>query len=187
MIAYAVAAISMDELGSGIDLDDRDRANYEDPNQDVIAAQQTEVARNPNDVEGLLLLANLLGNSGRLNEAIPVYERVLELRPEDTAARVDFARSLADGGYTADAELQFSRAIALDPQSQEAHYYLAELYRLSEPPRIEEAVVEYRLARDLDPATFIGQQAAQTLLQYGVGAPAPDASPIATPEVNAGL
>jgi cytochrome c-type biogenesis protein CcmH/NrfG len=182
MLAYTFASLSLDQFPWEDSPDETDQANVSDPNQDVIADQQTAVADNPNDVEEMLLLANLLGNSGRLTEAIPWYERVLEARPEDVKARVDFARALADGGLASDAELQFTRALQVDPRSQEAHFYLAELYGSSTPRRVAEAVREYREARAIDPTTFLGQQAEQALNQLGVARPVGSPSPIATPE-----
>jgi len=151
------------------------------PGQDLLR-QGIEVVANPDDIEAMLLLANLLGNSDRLTEAIPWYERVLAARPTDIVARLDFARALADGGLTSDAELQFVRAIEIDPRSQDAHYYLAELYQNSVPSRQAEAAREFGEARAIDPATYLGQQADRALTQLGVGQAAGSPSPIATPE-----
>ena len=161
-----------------------DEANFEDPNEDAIGAQQTEVARNPESIEEMLLLANLLGNSGRLPEAIPWYERVLAQAPDDLTARLDFARALSDGGLKADAELQFQRVIATDPRSQDGHFYLAELYRTSAPPRLADAAREYGEAKAIDPLTFVGQRANEALLQMGVGQPVGSPSPVTSPEVD---
>lgn len=183
MLAYALATVATDGLIDEDPVDEADQANFDDPNEDVIEGELTAVAQNPDDAEGMLLLANLLGNSGRLNEAIPWYERVLEIRPDDVAARLDFARALADSGFAADAELQFKRAIELDASSQDAHFYLAELYRAQEPPRIDEAVAAYQRAIEIDPSTFIAQQADQTLRQLGVGTPVASPSPNASPAV----
>lgn len=164
------------------DAESTNATNIPDPNEDLIAEQQATVDANPDDIEAMLLLANLLGNSDRLTEAIPWYERVLAARPTDMVARLDFARALADGGLTSDAELQFVRAIEIDPRSQDAHYYLAELYQNSVPSRQAEAAREFGEARAIDPATYLGQQADRALDQLGVGQPTGSPSPIATPE-----
>ncbi len=182
MIAYGVATIFLDRFANATDIDDADRSNVQNPNDDVISDQMTVMARVPSDTEEVLLLANLLGNSGRLNEAIPLYEQVLRMHPEDSEARVDFARALADGGYDGDAELQFEIAIQGEPGNQVAHFYLAELYRLSQPPRVADAIIEYRAASELDPTSFVGQQAQEILQQFGSATPSITGS--ATPAVE---
>ncbi|HEV2067310.1 MAG TPA: tetratricopeptide repeat protein [Thermomicrobiales bacterium] len=180
MIGAAVFTISAEELfGDMGETDEGDLANFQDPSQDLIAEQQTVVAENPDDLEETLLLANLLGNSGRLSEAIPLFERAISLAPGDAEARVSFARALADGGMAADAELQFIRALELDPRHQAAHYYLAELYRMSTTPRTDEAIVHYRQATEIDPSTLIGERAATQLAS--LGGSTPTGSPPATP------
>jgi len=180
MIGAAVFTISVEELFGGAgQTDEGDLENFRDPSEDLIAEQQTVVANNPDDLEETLLLANLLGNSGRLSDAIPLYERAIALAPEDVEVRISFARALADGGMPADAELQFSRALELDPRHQAAHYYLAEMYRMATPPRTDEATVHYRQATELDASTLIGERAA-TQLESLEGA-TPTVSPQATP------
>ena len=148
-----------------------DNENYVDPNSDIIAAQETIVSQNPDDLEDILLLANLLGNSSRLGDAIPLFEKALQLAPEDVEARVSFARALADGNMNADAELQFQKAIEIDPDSQPAHYYLAELYVSWTPVRTEEALEHYRLAAAIDTSTLIGERAQTQLDTLGAGTP----------------
>lgn len=177
MIGGVFMSVSFGDVFGGLFSDDAgDRENYVDPNEDIISAQETIVARNPDDLEDLLLLANLLGNSNRLGDAIPLYERALALSPNDIDARVSFARALADGNMPADAELQFERALEIDPESQQAHYYVAELYMGWEPPRTEDALVHYRRAAEIDPGTLIGERSQTLLDTMGAGTPA------ATPE-----
>lgn len=177
LAAGLVTAISLDLVGLGNDDDDPE--NFVDPNADVVASQQTAVAENPDDYDALLLLANLLGNSNRLNEAIPIYEQAIDLRPDDAATRLDFARALSDGGKPADAEVQFKHVISLDPNNQAAFYYLGEMYRTSTPVRTDEAIQHYLRAVEIDGESFLAEQARNQLTTLGVTAPA--ASPAATP------
>ncbi len=172
-----------DAFGSLFDGDETDQ-NYVDPNADIISAQETVVANNPDSVEELLVLANLLGNTQRLGDAIPYYERVLELAPEDVAARVAFARALADGGLNADAEFQFQRALEINPDNQPAHYYLAEMYMAETPARTEAAIEHYWRVVQIDPTTLIAERAQTQLDTMGAGTP-PAASPSATPSESA--
>lgn len=173
LILAGVVAIATDQLSSS---DDGTEEPYTDPNKDIIAEQQTKVAENPDDYYALTLLANLLGNTGRLTEAIPLYEKALQMRPDDRGVRLDFARALADGGHRGDAEIQFKKLIAEDPDNQQAHYYLAEMYRVSAPPRTEEAIAEYQRAIAIDPSTYMAQQAAEQLKILGIST-----SPVASP------
>jgi cytochrome c-type biogenesis protein CcmH/NrfG len=172
MLGAAVFTISAEDLfGSLGQSDEGDSENFQDPNQDLVEEQQTVVASNPGDLEETLLLANLLGNSGRLAEAIPLYERATELAPDDAGVRISFARALADGGMSADAELQFIKALELDPGNQEAHYYLAELYRMWTPPRTDEAIMHYQQAAASDPSTLISERSRTQLVSLGVATP----------------
>lgn len=188
LIGAALATVSPAGLfGDDGSADESDAENFQDPGGDFIAEQQTVVAADPDDVENLLLLANVLGNSNRLGDAIPVYERALILAPDDASARLSFARALADGGMAADAELQFKKVLELEPDNQEAHYYLAELYRLSEPPRTDEAIVHYQRAAEIDSTTLRAESAREQLATLGVasptGSPAVQSTPVeeATP------
>lgn len=179
MIGGVFVSVSFSDAFGGLFTDDAsDRENYVDPNSDIISEQQTIVAENPDDLEDVLLLANLLGNSNRLGDAIPLYERALEMAPEDINARVSFARALADGGMHADAELQFQRTLEMEPDNQPAHYYLAELYTGWSPVRTADALTHYRRAAEIDPGTLIGERSQTQLDTMGAGTPA------ATPAVD---
>jgi len=183
LIAGLVTAASLDLLGGNSGDDDPAAdVNYGESADDVIAAQQTVVAENPDDVNALLLLANLLGNSNRLNEAIPLYEKATRMRPDDASIRLDFARALADGGMQSDAEVQFLKALALQPESQAANYYLAELYRMWTPARISEAIPLYQRAVQVDSQSFIAELAQNQLVALGAASPvaSPPGSPVPT-------
>lgn len=181
LLASALVVIPFDEL---FGLNEEENAeNLPDPNEDLIEEQMQVVEENPDDVDSVLLLANILGNSGRLNEAIPYYEQALDLAPDDASVRLDFARALADGGMQADAELQFERTLETKPDSQEAHYYLAELYMEWEPSRTDEAVEHFERSIELDPDSFVAEQARNRLNSIagtGSGASTPGEVP-ATP------
>ncbi|MDQ3442284.1 MAG: tetratricopeptide repeat protein [Chloroflexota bacterium] len=170
MIGGVFVSLSFGDVFGDLFADDTaDRENFVDPNSDIISAQETIVAENPDNLEDLLLLANLLGNSSRLGDAIPLYERALAMSPDDIEARVSFARALADGEMQADAELQFQRALELDAESQPAHYYLAELYINWSPARTAEALVHYQRAAEIDSGTLIGERSQTQLDTMGAG------------------
>lgn len=183
IILGTVATFAFDGFSLGGDSDDTD-TNWEDPNADLIGEQQTMVAENPDDFASVALLANLLANTNRVSEAIPYFEQALDMRPDDIGTRLDFARSLADGSLPNDAEVQFLEVLKRDPENQQAHYYLAELYRTWNPARTDEAIPHYQRAVEIDPTSYIGQQSLAQL--ESLGAATPSASPTdATPDAIA--
>lgn len=119
-------------------------------------------------------LASYLANTGRLAEAIPWYERGIELAPENASIRIDFARSLSTGGFPQDSELQFLEAIELEPENPQAHFYLAELYAAWDPPRTNEAITEYERTIESGPETFVADQAADRIAGLSAGSATPE-------------
>lgn len=155
LLSVAVTAIDFGALFG----DDDNEAAVVDPNADLVAEQETVVANNPDDVDEIVLLANLLGNTGSIQDAIPWYEKALELAPDDHGIRLDFARSLAGANLRTDAEAQFQLVLADEPGNQMAHYYLAELYMHGDPPKTSEALDHYQTASEIDPDSFLGERA----------------------------
>ncbi len=177
ILVAGIATISFDGLFGKSDSTNTTQ-NYQDPNKDIISEQQTAVAEHPDDPQAIALLANLLGNTGRLKEAIPMYEKALTMRPDDVGIRLDFARALADGNSRADAEAQFWEIFKRDPNNQQGHYYLAELYRTWVPARTDEAISEYRRVIVIDGTSYMAQQSRDQLVSLGASTPV--ASPIAS-------
>lgn len=145
---------------------------------DTIAMQQTVVAQNPDDLAAQGLLASMLANSGRMQEAIPIYERILERDPDNVEVRLSFAQSLQSNGMRQDAEPQFLKVIELDPNNHTAHYFLARLYMDWQPRREEEAIIHFRKVVEIAPDSFYAEQA-QSVLDT-VGQSTPIASPAAS-------
>jgi tetratricopeptide (TPR) repeat protein len=180
MVGGVFVGLTFTDVFGDLFSDDGNEENFTDPNSDIVSAQETMVANNPDDLEDVLLLASLLANSGRLGDAIPHFENALDLAPDDVDARLTFARALADGDMQADAELQFTKVLEMDPDNQQAHYYLAELYMAWEPVRSDEAIPHYQRSVEIDPTTLIGERSQTQLDSLGANQP-DDASPAASP------
>jgi cytochrome c-type biogenesis protein CcmH/NrfG len=178
LLAGALVAIPIDELFGFGDEDQGD--NFVDPNNDLIEDQRALVEDNPDDLDATLLLANLLGNTGQLNEAIPYFEAAIALAPDDPSVRLDFARALADGQLQRDAELQFQKVLQVDPDNQSALFYLGELYMQWQPAREQEAQALFEKSVRIDPDSFIGSLA-QDQLDSISGTPASEATPVGSP------
>jgi cytochrome c-type biogenesis protein CcmH/NrfG len=132
---------------------------HSDPNEDLVAEQETIVAQDPENLDQVVLLANLLANTGHMQEAMQWYERALELDPGNNGVRLDFARSLQENGMNADAEAQFLQVLDSDPNSLPGHYYLARLYMDWEPQRREDARMHYERVLEINPDSFLSEQA----------------------------
>lgn len=173
MVAGSLAVLPFDSIFGGGDSENAE--NLANPNENLIQDLMADVENDPDNVDAILLLANVMGNSGRLPEAIPYYEQALDAAPDDASVRLDFARALADGGLQQDAELQFERAMDMQPENQEALYYLAGLYLAWDPARTDEAIALLEQAIAIDPDAFIAEQAGQQLDSLS-STPPPDTS-----------
>lgn len=153
-----------------------------DYNVDPVAEQQQVVAANPDDVEEQVLLANMLANSGRMQEAIPVYEEAIRLDEDNVTIRLDFARSLQSNDMPADAEAQFQRVLELEPDNHSAHYYLGRLYLDSQPIRQDEAISHFMRVIELAPDSFLAEQATGVLNTLEAATPTDyEVTPISSP------
>lgn len=156
-----------------------------DYNIDQIAIQQTVVAQNPDDAEAQSLLASMMANSGRIQEAIPVYEEAMRLDPENAGIRLDFARALQSNDLNADAEAQFLRVLEQEPQNHTAHYYLGRLYLDWQPRRQDEAVTHFERVIEIAPDSFLAEQSSSLLNTIGPATPVEyQVTPISSPTVG---
>jgi len=128
-----------------------------DPNQ-LIA----RVAANPNDSGAVGALADYYYTTGQYQQALISYQRYLLLRPDDARAHVSVGVLLLNSGDVPNAENQFAQAIALKPAvdtAAQAHLGLGNAYTALQPPRLTDALNEYRQASELDPAGAAGDEA----------------------------
>ncbi len=137
----------------------------------------------PDDPEAAVGLANLLDLDKHGSEVVDLYERAIALDPDNARYRRDFGATLSELGRDADAEVQFRRALAIEPGDAGARLGLASLLERAAPVRREEAIREYqRLARD-EAGSYYAEEAVQALARLGAGSAA---SPPATPPAAAG-
>jgi cytochrome c-type biogenesis protein CcmH/NrfG len=168
-------------IGTGSSSDD-DSGNIDGEQPSVrvtpgeeVARLETVVAKNPNDVDSIRVLAEVLANSGRITDSVPWFENAIALRPDDADLRLAFGRALQRSGSWYDAELQLKRAAELDPTSANAAFYLGQLYENMPEPRVNDARTWYQRAVDLEPDSVVAQQARDRLTAIG------DATPVASP------
>lgn len=69
------------------------------PGRIFFAAElQATLTASPDDRTALLALADLHAHTGRLSEAIPLFQRVITAAPADVTARLSFAQALLAAG-----------------------------------------------------------------------------------------
>jgi tetratricopeptide (TPR) repeat protein len=176
LMAGALGTAIVDGLSNGGRNDDAITVAANAPDE-YEASLRKNVSDNPNDAAALAQLANYLAQTGQLTEAIDWYEKSLAMEPENWDVRLDFARSLADGGKRTDAEFQYKKIVVGQPGNAQAHYYFAELYRNWLPPRIPDAAAEYRRAIEVGPETYVAELSAQALKELGYATPETAATP----------
>ena len=141
-----------------------------------VSRLETAIADSPDDVDSMVVLAEVLANSGRITESIPWFERAIEQRPDDATLRLAFGRALQRAGTDFDAELQLKRAVELGPDDPANAFYLAMFYESRETPKLDKARESYQRAIDADPESVIAGQARDRMAALDR-----DASPEATP------
>lgn len=94
---------------------------------DLVAQVEAHVERNPDDGRGWEVLAPVYLRTGRFDEAVKARSNALRLlgaTPEREADLGEALTSAANGIVTADAKAAFDRAVAADPRSIKARFFL---------------------------------------------------------------
>lgn len=85
------------------------------------------IKKNPNDIDNQLLLARLDVNTGDFNEAIQIYEKILELAPDNSTVRLRLGYLYSQQGRYKEGEKTIKVLLVKDPGSYFALLYLARL------------------------------------------------------------
>lgn len=114
-------------------------------------------------------LGTVLGQTGRVREAILPLERAVALKPEHSQAHNQLANALLMTGHRERAVGHYRRAVDLDPGNAEAVYNLAAV--LDRSGQHGEARTYYRRFLELDPPHLAAQVARvrQRLVEMGGG------------------
>ena len=167
LVDYLTQPDGDNEITLGDDADDPVEQEYRE-----------QLEANPDDAAALAGFANYLGNTGRVEEAVPLYEQSLAIEPENWSTRLAFARVLSNGGKRPDAELQFKKVLAACPGSEQALFSLGQLYANWAPPRTADAIAVFQQVIAAGPGTFVAERAVEELSRLGVSSPVA-ASPVA--------
>jgi tetratricopeptide (TPR) repeat protein len=105
----------------------------------------------PNYWQALMSMGTFLGDSGRISEAIPYYERICELMPDSETAYNNLAAAFFLSGDFEKASRIWQRSLELAPSSIAYSNVATSLFFLG---RFEEAVPLYHKAVELAPDDF---------------------------------
>jgi len=141
------------------------------------AQMRARLDKNPNDVDAMVILADLLANSGRGPEAIQWYDKAVQARPDDVSLHIAFGTVLMQYAYNLDAKLQFQKAHDLNPKDPQPLYMLGQLYEHQDPPDLTQARAMYEEAETADPGSVYAGLAKNRITEL-------DATPAATPNAT---
>ncbi len=135
---------------------------------------RARLQKNPNDADAMIILANLLANTGQGTEAIQWYEKAVKLRPNDLSLRVAFGTVLMQYNDYLDSELQFKKAHDLNPNDPQPLYLLGQLYEHEATPQPELAKQMYQAAATAQPDSVYANLAQDRIAALS-------GTPVATP------
>ncbi len=177
MIGGTLAALLPMGDSSGDDADTDEPAIQVTPGAEV-AKLETQVAANPNDADTIVVLAEVLANSGRLSESYAWFEKGVNLRPDDADLRLAFGRALLRGERWFDAELQLTRANEIDATNATTAFYLGQLAEERPGGDVSVARQWYQEAVDRDPRSLVAQQAQTRISELGGDTASPATTPV---------
>lgn len=85
------------------------------------------IKKNPSDIDSQLLLARLDVNSGNTDEAIQIYEKILEFAPDNNTVRLRLGYLYSQQGRYQEGEKTIKVLLTKEPDSYFALLYLARL------------------------------------------------------------
>ena len=138
----------------------RDNATHEGESIAALVSQvEAHLAHDPNDGRGWELLAPVYMRLNRFDDAVEASRKSLALNGETATRRADLGEALtaaADGVVTAEAKLDFVRAVALDAHEAKARYFLG--LAAEQDGKNEEAAGIWRSLLDEAPpgAAYVG-------------------------------
>ncbi len=142
------------------------------------AQMRARLAKDPKDVNAMIILADLLANTGQGTEAIQWYDKAVQLKPDDVSLRVAFGTVLMQYQFYLDAELQLKKANELNPNDPQPLYLLGQLYENETPSKPVQALAMYRQAASVQPDSVYANLANGRITALEA---TPQASPGATP------
>ena len=132
-----------------------------DTQQERLAELQTCLAGDPNNLQCTIELASLYYAAGQWPQAQVNYERAVQLDPHNVQSLLKLSGTYIFQQKFDQAVPTLEQAASLSPNSAEIHLLLGLALSKLNPPRIDEAVEEWRSVISLAPESSWAKQAAQ--------------------------
>ena len=129
--------------------------SFEGKVDEAIATIRKVLDKDPEIVEGHMLLGNFYKKQKRADEAIAAYREALARDGEHQSALFSLALAYKDEGRFEEARVGFERARELDPRNGKVLWQLADLWMRKGDPAAAEAVIKDALDRKVDEHRFL--------------------------------
>ena len=133
----------------------------------VVGPLMERLRQNPSDMAAMVELGNSYYDAGRWADAIPWYEKALQLAPTNTDVRTDLGTAYYYSGNAERAKEEWSKVLEQDPNKVQAHYNLAILYSHATPPQMDAAAKEWETVIRLAPGSEQAKAAETQLKAIG--------------------
>jgi tetratricopeptide (TPR) repeat protein len=114
-----------------------------------LALWSDTVAKRPENPRAQENLGGALLDAGRISEAVPYYEKAIQIKPDLTQAHFNFGNVLARLGRNREAIAEYETTLRLDPGRADAHINLGLI--LEHTGHLPEAIAEYKAALEVAP------------------------------------
>jgi tetratricopeptide (TPR) repeat protein len=101
------------------------------------------------DADELLLAGNAHASLNQLDEALAIYQTVLQLNPQKAAAHTNIGVVYYQAGRFAEAITEMQKALEIDPKDAETHYMLGATY--IQQQKLDDAEQAFNQAIELKP------------------------------------
>lgn len=132
-----------------------------------IATLTERVRQNPRDFASLVQLGNSYYDAKRWAEAVPWYEKALEVTPGNTDVRTDLGTAYLYSGNSDRAKAAWLKVLEQEPSKVQTHFNLGILYSGLTPPDNDSAAKEWETVIRLAPGTDDAKTAEQNLQKIG--------------------
>ena len=123
--------------------------------QDIVAAYESYLSDNPDDVHGLILFGKFLRKVGQEEHAVEFFMQADKINPKLAVVKQQLANYLIEKGKPVDAFPYFILTIELNPQEAVYHFQLGNFLFLFQKELIDEGILNRTSAQSFMHRSFL--------------------------------